>query len=82
MVVGGGFQRGKTGERIPQRVAGSLQMCGADIREIPLMSNQLQRGLKRLIKITHGCTDTRFSMFFLFTYLFMFFFSSACQATG
>lgn len=74
MGVGGwgvGFQRGKTGEWIPRRVAGSLQTCGADIREISPMSNQLQRRLKRLIKITHGCTDTRFFMFCFFFLLFI-----------
>lgn len=41
------------------------------------MSNQLQRGLKRLIKITHGCTDTRFSMFFFSLFIHVFFFFSA-----
>lgn len=40
------------------------------------MSNQLQR-LKRLIKITHGCTDTRFSMFFYLFFIYSCFFFPA-----
>lgn len=69
--MGGGFSREE------RQARGSLGVLQEVCRRAVLTSERSLRcqinysaGLKRLIKITHGCTDTRFSMFFFF-YLFI-----------